>query len=66
MKKRHEYQNKESDDRENLGLDADHSSSDWERPGLNDDNEQVSGNPDGENDNKKIQLEPGDSSLEDK
>lgn len=66
MKKRHAYQHKEFDNEENLGLDADHSSSDWEKPGLNDDNDRVSGNPDGENDNKKIQLEPGDSPLEDK
>ena len=63
--KRIELQQEEDDKRKNLGLDADHSSecSDF-IAGLNNDNDMISGNPDGENDRKKDG--PSVSPLDDK
>lgn len=52
---------------ENLGLDADGSSDDssiYSR--LNSDNDRVSGNPDGEDDQKNTKEPPGHSLLEEK
>nr|WP_068892552.1 hypothetical protein [Pedobacter panaciterrae] len=58
---------KKSLDDDNLGLDADHSS---DPPSLmtrlNDDNDRISGNPDGENDVDENSSALGYSSLDDK
>ncbi len=50
---------------ENLGADADHSSeSDYQS--LNHDNDMISGNPEGESDQKLVSKEEGHSPLKDK
>lgn len=52
---------------ENLGLDADGSSVDSSiYSNLNSDNDRISGNPDGEDDQKNTKEPPGHSLLEDK
>lgn len=52
---------------ENLGLDADGSSEDTGvYSNLNSDNDRISGNPDGEDDQKDTKERPGHSSLTDK
>ena len=51
----------------NPGLDADGSSSDTDLyPNLNNDNDRISGNPDGEDDQNNTHEPPGHSSLADK
>jgi len=56
-----------SDENENLGLDADGSSVDSFIYGnLNNDNDRISGNPDGEDDQKNTKEPPGHSLLDDK
>ncbi|WP_316810246.1 hypothetical protein [Pedobacter heparinus] len=55
------------DPNENLGLDADGSSDETATYGnLNSDNNRISGNPDGEDDQNDTQERPGHSSLADK
>lgn len=54
------------DDLEHLGLDADGSSTGSDYSNLNSDNDRVSGNPDGEDDQKNTNEPPGHSLLEDK
>jgi hypothetical protein len=52
---------------DNLGLDADHSSDDsGYNVNLNNDNDRISGNPDGEDDNNDTSEEPGHSPLMEK
>lgn len=52
---------------ENLGLDADGSSDDSSLySNLNSDNDRISGNPDGEDDQKNTKEPPGHSLLDDK
>ncbi|MBE9600994.1 hypothetical protein [Pedobacter sp. MC2016-24] len=51
---------------DNLGLDADQSSYGSSKLALNDDNERISGNADGENDNKVYDDHDRFSPLEDK
>jgi hypothetical protein len=52
---------------ENLGLDADGSSDDSSiYSSLNSDNDRISGNPDGEDDQKNSKEPPGNSLLDDK
>lgn len=52
---------------ENLGLDADGSSDDSSiYSNLNSDNDRISGNPDGEDDQKNTKEPPGHSLLEEK
>ena len=56
-----------NDGHENPGLDADGSSDDFSIYGnLNNDNDRISGNPDGEDDQKNSNEPPGHSLLEDK
>ncbi|WP_316814909.1 hypothetical protein [Pedobacter nyackensis] len=55
-----------NDDLENLGLDADGSSIDSIYGSLNSDNDRISGNPDGEDDQKNTHEPPGRSLLDDK
>lgn len=57
------FHNEEND---NLGLDADHSSDDNPYAYLNNDNDRVSHNPDGEDDDRDTLERPGHSPLEDK
>ena len=55
------------DSSENLGLDADGSSQDFSTySNLNTDNDRISGNPDGEDDQKNTKEPPGHSLLADK
>jgi len=57
----------ESDQNANLGLDADHSSDDTiYKVNLNNDNDRISHNPDGEDDDHDTLEEPGSSPLMDK
>lgn len=52
---------------ENLGLDADGSSQDFSiYNNLNNDNDRISGNPDGEDDQRNTKEPPGHSLLDDK
>lgn len=51
---------------ENPGLDADGSSDDAMYGNLNSDNDRISGNPDGEDDQNNTRERPGHSSLTDK
>lgn len=55
-----------SDNLENLGLDADGSSIHPLYSNLNNDNDRISGNPDGEDDQKNTHEPPGHSLLDDK
>jgi len=54
------------DESDNLGLDADESSYGCPRLSLNDDNERISGNEDGEHDEKGFDGHDRFSSLDDK
>ena len=57
----------ERDEKANLGLDADHSSDDTvDNANLNNDNDRISHNPDGEDDNHNTKEMPGYSPLMDK
>jgi hypothetical protein len=57
----------ELDKNANLGLDADHSSDDTiYKVNLNNDNDRISHNPDGEDDDHDTTEEPGSSPLMDK
>jgi predicted Mrr-cat superfamily restriction endonuclease len=57
----------ERDEKANLGLDADHSSDDTvDNANLNNDNDRISHNPDGEDDDHDTLEEPGSSPLMDK
>jgi hypothetical protein len=68
MHKKTRYKNSPNNDpNENLGLDADGSSEDVSSHGnLNSDNDRISGNPDGEDDQKNTKEPPGHSLLDDK
>lgn len=56
-----------TEENNNLGLDADHSSSDDNQYGnLNNDNDRISHNPNGEDDDSDTSEEPGHSPLMDK
>lgn len=54
------------DESDNLGLDADQSSYGGSKLALNDDNERISGNADGENDRKDYDDQDRFSPLDDK
>jgi hypothetical protein len=58
----------DSSENDNLGLDADHSSDDDPRyhVNLNNDNDRISHNPDGEDDDRDTSEEKGHSPLMDK
>lgn len=58
--------NVNSDLLENLGLDADGSSDVSTYSNLNSDNDRISGNPDGEDDQHNTTERPGSSLLDDK
>ena len=61
MGKQHEYE-----EPENLGLDADQSSEAPSLSKLNSDNDRISGNPDGEQDNSKMIDDDINSPLDEK
>jgi len=54
------------EDAENLGLDADQSSDNSPFANLNNDNDRISHNPDGEDDDHDTKESPGSSPLMDK
>ena len=58
--------NNRFDEDDNLGLDADHSSNDGKYGYLNNDNDMISHNPDGEDDDSDSNEERGSSPLMDK
>jgi len=61
------YDSEDDDSRDNLGLDADHSSDDTEdQVNYNNDNDRISHNPDGEDDDSDSTEERGHSPLMDK
>lgn len=54
------------EEQDNLGLDSDHSSDDSKYANLNNDNDRISHNPDGEMDDTDTDELPGHSPLMDK